>query len=308
MFSRRWMGKMIKIKKLDEFKSDLEKENEEKGKSRSLKVAIYTRVSTEDQAQKGFSLEAQKNKLKSYCKAKGWEIVKEYKDDGYSGRDEKRPKYQQMLTDRESWDLIVVLKMDRIHRNSINFASMMDKLNSWDKGFASVQESFDSTTAMGRFVMDIIQRIAQLESEQISERVKIGMTEKAKQGKGYLGFNIPYGYEYENGKLIINSEEAKVVKMIFQLYLSGKSIGMIVNHLNDQGVLTKKGKHWGKQTISKILKNPIYCGIKHWQEILHEDAHGKIIDVPTFNKIQQIRVNKIRNSKQNNSAFELINE
>jgi len=210
------------------------------------------------------------------------------------------------MIDRASWDLIVILKMDRIHRNSVNFALMMDKLKSWGKGFASVQEAFDTTTAMGRFVMDIIQRIAQLESEQLSERVKMGMTQKAKTGDGYLGFNIPYGYDYKKGELILNPHEAKIVKMIFQLYVAGKSLGAIMKLLNNQGILTKRGKCWGKQTIAKILKNPIYCGIKQWQDILHPGTHNKIIDVPTFNKIQQLRVDRIRNIKQNKNAFEIV--
>ena len=93
-----------------------------------------------------------------------------------------------MMSEIEKWDVLVVLKMDRIHRNSINFTLMMNVLKDAGKEFNSMQESFDTTTAMGRFVMDIIQRIAQLESEQIGERVKVGMTQKAKKGKGLLGF------------------------------------------------------------------------------------------------------------------------
>ena len=299
---------MIKIQKMvedPEFRIDHRIRNK---KNKKLRVAIYTRVSTEDQARKGFSLEAQKQKLRAYCKAKEWSLVKEFEDDGYSGRNEDRPNYQRMLSEKDEWDLILVLKMDRIHRNSVNFASMMDRLNTWGKGFASVQESFDSTTAMGRFVMDIIQRIAQLESEQISERVKIGMKQKAKLGKGYLGFNIPYGYNYKDGKLDLNSTEAKIVKMIFQLYLKGMSTGKIAKHLNGQGIVTKRGKSWGKQTIATILKNPIYCGIKHWQDILHKGSHNRIIDIDTFNKIQQLRVARIKNSKQNKNAFQIIND
>jgi DNA invertase Pin-like site-specific DNA recombinase len=298
---------MLKIERIDE-ENDLLQTHEVTDKKTSLRAAIYARVSTEDQAQKGFSLDAQVAKLESYCLAKGWEVSKKYIDDGYSGRDENRPKYQEMLADRDNWDIMIVLKMDRIHRNSVNFALMMDKLNGWDKGFASVQEAFDSTTAMGRFVMDIIQRIAQLESEQISERVKVGMTQKAKEGKGYLGFNIPFGYNYEEGRLIINSDEAKIVKLIFQSYLSGMSIINIVDNLNNHDIHTKTGKKWGKQTIAKILKNPIYCGIKHWKNILHEDAHEKIIDIRTFNRIQQLRVDRIKNTKQNKSAFQIIKE
>ena len=156
--------------------------------------------------------------------------------------------------------------------------------------------------------MDIIQRIAQLESEQISERVKVGMTQKARSGKGFLGFNIPYGYDYKNGELTLNPLEAKIVKTIFQLYLSGQSIGEIVKTLNERGILTKRGKRWGKQTVAKILKNPVYCGIKHWKDILHKGTHMKIIDIPMFNKIQELRVHKIRNVRQNKRAFQIVND
>ena len=90
-----------------------------------------------------------------------------------------------------------------------------------------MSESLDTSTAMGRFVMDIIQRIAQLESEQIGERVYIGMEQKAKINGGVLGFNIPYGYNYTEGKLIINQVEAKQVANIFNLYLEGLSMKKI---------------------------------------------------------------------------------
>ena len=143
-----------------------------------LRAAIYARVSTDDQAREGFSIPAQLKRLNAFCKAKGWSVSGEYVDEGYSGRDVNRPQYQRMMSERGLWDVLLVLKMDRIHRNSRNFTQMMDDLNEWKKQFSSMQEKFDTTSAMGRFVMDIIQRIAQLESEQIGERVKIGMLQR----------------------------------------------------------------------------------------------------------------------------------
>ncbi len=131
---------------------------------KQLRAAIYARVSTEDQAREGFSIAAQLKRLTSYCKAREWRVAGEYVDDGFSGRDTRRPQYQRMMSEKDQWDVLVVLKMDRIHRNSQNFTRMMDELTSWGKQFNSMQESFDTTTAIGRFVMDIIQRIAQLES------------------------------------------------------------------------------------------------------------------------------------------------
>ena len=144
-----------------------------------MREAIYVRVSTEEQSTEGYSLDAQKAMLNDYCVAEGWDIAGIYEDDGYSGRNIKRPEYARMIEDSDLWDVILVLKMDRIHRNSRNFMNMMDDLNRDGKMFVSATESLDTTNALGRFVVDMIQRIAQLESEQIGERTYIGMKEKA---------------------------------------------------------------------------------------------------------------------------------
>lgn len=268
--------------------------------AKNNRVAIYTRVSTEDQAKEGFSLDAQLDKLKSYCKARDWEISKEYVDDGYSGRNVKRPAYYNMMQEVDSWDILLVIKMDRIHRNSKNFMLMMEDLKKHGKEFVSMTESLDTSTAMGRFVMDIIQRIAQLESEQIGERVYIGMEQKAKTNGGILGFNIPYGYNYLDGKLIINKDESLNVKNIFDLYLNGNSMKKISEYLNENNIPTKKNKKWGSQTISTILKNPLYCGYLHWEDYLNPSDHEPIIDKTIFNEIQNLI--KQKNIRSNNKT------
>ena len=250
------------------------------------RVAIYTRVSTEDQAKEGFSLRAQLEKLKAYCIARDWIVAQEYVDDGFSGRNTNRPAYIQMLEDLDKWDVVLVLKMDRIHRNSKNFMLMMEFLNKNNKQFVSMSESFDTSTAMGRFVMNIIQLIAQLESEQIGERVYIGMDQKARQNGGVLGFNIPYGYDYNDGNLIVNADESKIVKNIYFWYLDGKSMGEIVKKLQTNNISTKKGGDWAKKTISSILKNPVYCGYLHWEEHIYKGEHDSIIEKSIFNDVQ----------------------
>ena len=265
-----------------------------------VRVAIYTRVSTEDQAKEGFSLDAQLDKLRSYCKARDWIVANEYIDDGYSGRNVKRPAYSRMMTEMDRWDLILVIKMDRIHRNSKNFMLMMEHLKKEEKEFVSMTESLDTSTAMGRFVMDIIQRIAQLESEQIGERVYIGMEQKAKTNGGVLGFNIPYGYDYVDGKLLVNEDEAKQVKNIFQMYLNGLSMKKIADILNSKSIPTKQNKIWGSQTVSTILKNPLYCGFLHWENYLNPGNHDSIIDGDTFNEIQELR--QKRNTKTSHNS------
>jgi DNA invertase Pin-like site-specific DNA recombinase len=250
------------------------------------KVAIYTRVSTDDQAKVGFSLDAQLNKLKSYCHARDWDVFDIYVDDGYSGRNVKRPAYTKLLDEIDQWDVLLVLKMDRIHRNSKNFMMMMEDLKKKDKEFVSMMESLDTSTAMGRFVMDIIQRIAQLESEQIGERVYIGMDQKASSNRGYLGFNIPFGYNYKNNHLIVNKEESKIVQKIYSMYLDGKSLGYISNWLNNNKIKTKRGGIWAKKTISGILKNPLYCGFIKWEHHINKNNHETIISIDEFNKVQ----------------------
>jgi site-specific DNA recombinase len=256
--------------------------------AQQTRVAIYTRVSTEDQAKEGFSLDAQIEKLRAYCTARDWEVSGEYIDDGYSGRKVNRPAYTSLMEKIDTWDVLLVLKMDRIHRNSKNFMLMMENLNKRGKEFVSMMESLDTSTAMGRFVMDIIQRIAQLESEQIGERVYIGMEQKAKVNGGMLGFNIPYGYDYMNGKLLINHSEASTVKEIFSWYLSGKSIGEIVKMLNDAKLPTKRGRSWAKKTISTILKNPLYCGYLHWEDYVNKSDHEPIIAINDFENVQHV--------------------
>lgn len=262
-----------------------------------LKVAIYLRVSTTEQAKEGYSLGAQLERLRNYCRAREWGVAKEYIDDGHSGRSIRRPAYQKMMVEKDEWDMILVVKMDRIHRNSKNFMEMMDNLRKWGKEFSSMQESLDTSTAMGRFVVDIIQRIAQLESEQIGERVYIGMKQKATTEGGILGFAHPYGYDFVKGNLIMNEKEAEAVKLIFHLYLSGKSTSKIANELAKREYPTKKNGCWSARTIGKILKNPIYCGFMEWEEVVYPGSHEKIIEVEDFNEAQILLSNNTRNSK-----------
>ena len=263
------------------------------------KIAQYTRVSTEDQAREGFSLEAQMEKLRAYCQARDWLTAKEYVDKGYSGRDINRPAYQQMMADIDKWDILLVMKMDRIHRNSKNFMIMMDQLKDKEKEFVSVTESLDTSTAMGRFVMDIIQRIAQLESEQIGERVYVGMRQKAKGGKGLLGAPPPYGYVYGDGEFIELADEIHVVKSIYDRFLGGDSLSNIVTWLENERIDTKKGKRWDKKTISRMLSNPVYCGLIEWDDIIVPGLHPSAVTRETFNIVQRSKRQRARRKGTN---------
>jgi len=250
-------------------------------------VAVYTRVSTEDQAKEGFSLEAQRERLAAYCLARDWTVAGQYVDDGHSGRNIRRPAYQRMMAERDQWDAILVIKMDRIHRNARNFMDMMDNLGEWGKDFVSATESLDTSTAMGRFVMDIIQRIAQLESEQIGERVYMGMSQKAKAGPGILGFHAPLGYELANGLLMPRKEEASIVREIFDLCADGRTLEEIAAELNEEGHRTKRNTAWTALKAYRILHNPIYAGFLRWDGFLRKAEHEPIVTVDSFNEAQE---------------------
>jgi site-specific DNA recombinase len=263
-----------------------------------MRAAIYARVSTEDQAKEGFSIAAQVKRLNAYCKARGWAVAGEYIDEGHSGRSIERPAYKRMMAEIEKWDVLVVLKMDRIHRNSINFTLMMNALKDAGKEFNSMQESFDTTTAMGRFVMDIIQRIAQLESEQIGERVKVGMTQKAKKGKGLLGFPAPYGYIWNGHDLDVEPSEAEVVQRIYHEFLNCVTPSQIALNLNLEKIPTKHVASWDKSTIHGILANPIYIGFSLWNDIMQKGKHIPVVDKATFDQAQELMALKSRKAGQ----------
>ena len=250
-----------------------------------LRAALYVRVSTEDQAREGYSLDAQQRRLEAYCRMRNWEISGLYRDEGYSGRSTDRPEYQRMMEEDSCWDILLVLKMDRIHRNSVNFALMMDGLRKKGKEFNSLQEKFDTTTAMGRFVMDTMQRIAQLESEQIGERVKIGMKKKAETGDGMLGSGHPYGYVYHYGQLKVVENEAQIVREMYDLYSSGSSMGDIADALNNRMIPAKRSGRWNKQSVCNILHNPLYIGYVDWDGIVRKGTHQSIVSREVYEEI-----------------------
>lgn len=250
-----------------------------------MRAALYVRVSTEDQAREGYSLDAQIKRLQAYCRLRSWEVSGVYRDEGVSGKTADRPEYRRMMEESDSWDVMMVLKMDRIHRNSVNFTLMMDDLRRKGKEFNSLQEKFDTTTAMGRFVMDTMQRIAQLESEQTGERVKIGMRKKAESGDGVLGSGHPYGYVYAGGQLKVVENEAQIVREMYYLYSSGSSMADIADGLNNRMVPAKKSGRWNKQSVCKILRNPLYIGYIQWDGIVRRGTHCAIVDREVYEEI-----------------------
>ncbi|KQM11005.1 site-specific recombinase [Methanomassiliicoccales archaeon RumEn M2] len=266
------------------------------------RAALYARVSTEEQAQLGQSLEAQMESLRRFCAAHDLEVAGEYVDEGFSGRNTNRKAYRLMLSkeERMKWDTLVVLKMDRIHRNSRNFMEMMDDLKKNNQNFVSTYDKIDTGNAVGRFVMDMIQRIAQLESEQIGERTYMGMKEKASTGGGIMGFNPPFGYAIEEGELTAVEEELSVVKEIFAMYEGGMTMDAIAYRLNGSGTLTRRGNPWNKFNLRNILHNTVYAGYMSWDGILQEHGADRAVSPGRFNRVQDLMASKVRDPAKKN--------
>ncbi len=245
-----------------------------------VRAALYTRVSTEEQATDGFSLDAQLNKLKGYCKLQGWEIAEVYCEEGHTGRNTKRPQYQRMMSESDNWDVVLVYKLDRIHRNSMNFAKMLEELEQKGKEFCSVQDNFDTGTAMGRFVRDVTERIAQLESEQTGERVKQAM--EFKRAAGGIVSRLPFGYTKRKNAPVVDEEEAYTIRAIYRMADRGFSVDDIAKYLDRGEVPTSNGQRWHRSTVYNILRNPIYAGYEVHGGVYIQSNRPAIIDKELF--------------------------
>lgn len=257
------------------------------GEQRSAVLAVsYLRVSTEDQAREGFSLDAQRARIRAWCDARGYTLIQEFLDDGYSGRSTNRPGFRavmQAVRDGVPLDdvlarigAVVVAKFDRLNRNLFDFLETQREMQRCGVDFASVDETVDTRGPFGRFFVQVIAAFAELESGIIGERVRHGMRQKALLG-GFNGMSAPYGYDLREGGLVPNRAEARVVRRICAWRRTGRSLAWISNRLNEDRVTTKKGKRWTKRQVFRIVHNPIYRGSLHWQDFVIRGAHPAIV-------------------------------
>ncbi|MEW6009589.1 MAG: recombinase family protein [Candidatus Omnitrophota bacterium] len=243
-----------------------------------MKVAIYIRVSTEDQAKEGYSLEVQREHLESFAKREGLEIFKVYQDDGISGYTTERPALKELLKDAKSkkFDLVLVYKIDRFSRNLKDILNLVDELSSYGVGFKSATEPFDTTTSAGKLMLQQLGSFAEFERNRIAERVFPGMIKGVQQGNWQGARYGPYGYEYNKEKKLLetNEEEVKVIKLIYTMFLCDKSIRSITEYLTRKGYRNRKGNIFSTKLIGDILKNRMYTGKLIWN-VHHYDKTQK---------------------------------
>lgn len=242
----------------------------------ALKVAIYIRVSTHWQVDKD-SLKVQERELISYCQmVLGINDYVVFTDPGYSAKNTDRPDYQAMMDRIRTGEFshLLVWKIDRISRNIIDFATMSEELKRLGVAFVSKNEQFDTSTAMGEAMLQIIMVFAQFERKQTSERVTAVMLSRAGNGQ-WNGGRVPYGYRWdkETSTFSLDEAEAGYVKRMAQLYEEHQSLLFVAKWLNDAGIATKSGAAWTPSSVRVILTNPWYIG--RYVYNVHSDGRGQ---------------------------------
>ena len=245
------------------------------------KTAIYVRVSTQEQAKEGLSVDAQIDKCKSFCDARDWDVFKVYRDAGYSAGSLNRPALELMLRDAQEnkFNIILVYKIDRFSRKLKDLILVLDDLKSKKINFTSVTEQIDTTSAMGEAFFQIIGVFAQLERGMVKERVELAFERKIKFGEAL--FRAPLGYVYQNKKLVPDQENATKIREIFE---------MCARDINYKEISQKF--NIPSSTLYQLVKNPIYIGKIKYRGELHKGKHKALIDENLFNQ-----ANKIQNEK-----------
>lgn len=252
------------------------------------KVAIYVRVSTTSQAEEGYSIEEQTDKLKAYCEIKDWTIFNIYIDGGFSGSNTERPALEQLISDakRKMFDTVLVYKLDRLSRSQKDTLFLIEDIflkNNVD--FLSLQENFDTSTPFGKAMIGLLSVFAQLEREQIKERMQLGKLGRAKAGKTMMWAKPSFGYSYDKSKseLIIDQAKAIIIREIYTSYLAGRSITKLRDDLN---IKYPKKPSWNYRIIRGILSNPVYYGANQYMGNIFEGTHEPIISKEVFDKTQ----------------------
>lgn len=248
-------------------------------------AACYVRVSTDNQIE-NYSIEEQIERLKAYCKAKDWTIYKIYTDAAYSGGNINRPALSQMLDDihDRKIDLVVVYKLDRLSRSQKDTLLLIeDEFMANGIDFVSMSENFDTSTPFGRAMVGILSTFAQLEKDQITERFTMGRIGRSKAGYFHGGGNSPMGYDYIDGKLVINPSEASQVREIYRQFLSGKSIDSIAKYIEKT-----YNKKCSAAHVSNVLSNTLYIGKVKFKGQEYDGIHDPIISKEDFERVRSL--------------------
>ena len=252
-------------------------------KKEKIKVYIYTRVSTAMQID-GYSLDAQKSRMKAYAEFNDYEVVGEYEDAGKSGKSiEGRIQFNQMMEDiksgKDGVSYVLVFKLSRFGRNAADVLSTLQVMQDFGVNLICVEDGIDSSKDAGKLMISVLSAVAEIERENIRVQTMEGRIQKAREGKWNGGF-APYGYKLEKGQLFINEEEAAAIRVIFDQYVhTDTGANGLAKYLATHGIhkiQRQNGKNplFDAALIRRILKNPVYCGKIAYGRRRTEKVHG----------------------------------
>lgn len=261
-----------------------------------MKVAIYVRVSTTEQAQEGYSIPAQTSLLRKYSESFNYIIFDVYQDAGISGKNIiDRPGLLKLIEDAKcrKFDAVLIWKLSRLSRSLLDLLNIVDDLKNNNVSLISYSEHFDTSTPIGKMLLQLLGSIAEFERNTIVENVIMGMNERFKQGLSKS--SIPFGYEYDGKNTIVITEKATVVKEIFDRYSNGSSIIPLVTYMNSTGFTNRNGRPWRYEVVLKMLQNEFYLGyvttgrkdLKKSNFEIQKGIHIPIIEEEIFKKVQK---------------------
>jgi site-specific DNA recombinase len=259
---------------------------------RVTRCAIYTRLSAEQDPKVEFtSCEAQAERVRAFVTSQtGFMIFKAYSDAGHSGGTLERPGLQAMLSDigQGHVDMVLTAKIDRLTRSHKDFYQLMEFFEKRKVGYISVGERFDTSTATGRLVLNIMLTFAQFEREQTSERIKVKTLQRAQKGM-YIGGVPPFGYKVENGKLVLDPPRDEAVRVIFNAYAETQSVREAHRRVRRMGVISSKGRPIAEPTVWHVLTKEVYTGQVIYQGKAYPGQHPAIITRELFDYVQELR-------------------
>lgn len=252
-------------------------------------AALYTRVSTLDQAREGYSLSAQKAALEGWAIARGYTPVI-YADEGISGKDiDHRPAMRRLLADVEAGKIAVVAvwALSRLTRSVPDLYTVWQQLDRHGVGLISHTESFDTGTPTGRAMLGLLGVFAQMEREMTAERVRAATAERAAQGKRTC--NCVLGYDLDGtDSLTVNEAEAECVRYIYAKYMQHKSLSAVAEMCRMMGYTGKRGGAMTAWSVRLILTRPIYAGYNSWRGKLIRGRHEPLVTMQQYNRVQRL--------------------
>ena len=273
------------------------------GATKSVRCAIYTRVSTEQGLEQDFnSLDAQRDAAEAYIRSQAhasWILIRsQYNDGGYSGGSTDRPALQRLLSDvrTRKVDVIVVYKVDRLTRSLADFAKLVELFDGHGVSFVSVTQQFNTTTSMGRLTLNVLLSFAQFEREVTSERIRDKIAASKRKGL-WVGGMVPLGYKVKNRKVVVIKREAERVRTIFRRYLELGSLNLLMQDLRQRKIFTKvrelsSGRPVGGNPLTRgplahLLRNRFYIGEVAYKGEVFPGEQPAILDRKLFEAVQR---------------------